>query len=90
MIAFPPAESFVIDHVSSFVIRCSFCEAMIRKDVPIDEKQSRGMTHETVKGSVAREARSEGWRSAVTNHGVTLNFCQDHVNTGREMGVLRA
>lgn len=71
------AESFVVDHQQSFVIRCSFCDAVVRKDIPIDQQTIRGLTHNTIKGQLMRDAVEKGWKYLVTVHGVTLNYCPD-------------
>lgn len=69
---------FIIDHQQSFVIRCSFCDALERVDIPIGEQQARGITHETVKTNLQRHARDKGWRTVETTHNVRLNYCPGH------------
>ena len=71
---------FVIDHQQSFVVRCSFCDALERVDIPIGEQQARGITHETVKTNLQRHARDKGWRTVETTHGVRLNYCPNHTH----------
>lgn len=81
---------FVVEHQSSFIIRCSFCKASARVDVPqYDEKDSRFLNKEVVaRKQVAELAKQRGWKSAHTRHGVQLNFCLDHTNKAKEMGIL--
>ena len=69
--------SFVVDHQQSFMIRCSFCEAMVRKDIPIDQQTIRGLTHDTMKVQLTRDAAEKGWKYLITVHGITLNYCPD-------------
>lgn len=81
---------FVVEHQSSFIIRCSFCEESARVDVPqYDEKDSRFLNKEVVaRQQVAELAKQEGWKSTHTMHNIQLNFCPNHTNTAKEMGIL--
>lgn len=77
---------FVIDHQQSFVIRysfvirCSFCEAVQRVDIPIGEQSSRGMSYDNIKTKLSRDSRDKGWRTVKTTHNVRLNYCPDHAH----------
>lgn len=82
--------AFLQEHVfvSSFVIRCSFCENIIRKDVPPskNERHIDGL-HLQTKNHADELARNAGWKSGETTHGAQLNFCPDHVALAKEMGI---
>ena len=84
------ATEFVIEHQSTFVIRCSFCKNHIRKVVPnyADDDSRNARKQEQTKKDAKDRAITDGWRSAKTEHGTNLNYCPDHVSFGKEMGVL--
>lgn len=84
------AKDFVIDHVSSHVIRCSFCTNKVRKDVPFNgDPVPRGRNpHEQTKRDVSSQATEDGWKAGVSTHDIILNFCPDCVARGKEMGMI--
>lgn len=84
-------NDFVHEHVLSFVIRCSFCDRSVRKDVPdYDEQDSRSRHRErnTIE-AMQREAIDSGWKTGATKHGVTLNFCPEHKQNGVDLGLIK-
>ena len=84
------ATEFVIEHQSTFVIRCSFCEKHVRRVVPNYSKEDirSNRSQEQTRKDAKDQAIAGGWRSAKTQHGIDLNYCPDHVSLGKEMGVL--
>lgn len=80
-------NAFLQEHVSSLVIRCSFCKNIIRKDVPPGKNERHIDGLQQAKNHADELARNAGWKSGETTHGAQLNFCLDHVALAKEMGI---
>ena len=85
---------FVCNHVSSFVIICSFCDKQIRRDVLNSNARCEGSGSRTqndeynTKLRLNESALKDGWRCTQTSQLTILNICPEHVAGAIEMGIL--
>ena len=85
------AQEPIIEHVSSFVIRCSFCDNHVRKDVLRSQARSEQRTPNdeyNTKIAVQEIAKKEGWKFGLSTHDTIMNVCPQHVYGAMEMGVI--
>lgn len=81
----------IIEHVSSFVIRCSFCDNHVRKDVAKNSIRGNGSDNtdeHNIRVAVSEIAKRDGWNFVLSTHDAVINVCPEHVYGAMNMGLL--
>jgi hypothetical protein len=83
-------QEFDVDSITSLTIRCSFCSAEIRKDLPKGEVPVPRGTGGRIANELRAEAKALGWKAFWSaGKSVTLNLCSDHARAFNEMEIIK-
>lgn len=85
------AREPIIEHVSSFVIRCSFCDNHVREDVLKSSIRGNGSDNtdqHNARVAVSEIANRDGWKFGLSTHDAVINVCPEHVYGAMNMGLL--